>query len=267
MNKRSAEIQVGIFVTSAIAICIIALLSLEDGGVSFFRDRYQINLKARSVEGLGPGSVIQLLGVPIGNVKKIKLIPEKSNEVLVVLNIYKEFQSMIPVDSRAYIKSQGALGDMFVLIRPGNNHGEVLKDEDFIELGTPTGILAALSEDNSPLDKLSDILTGIKVLLERVSSEEEDDNILSNLEEVTMELKTLLANINKILDGTTKDELKSLLADLSSVVNKIERGQGTLGAIINDSTIHSRIKALLGGSKADMYVHDIVRQSIKNPSE
>ena len=267
MNKRSVEIQVGIFVTSAIAICIIALLSLEDGGVSFFRDRYQINLKARSVEGLGPGSVIQLLGVPIGNVKKIKLIPEKSNEVLVVLNIYEEFQSMIPVDSRAYIKSQGALGDMFVLIRPGNNHGEILKDEDFIELGIPTGILAALSEDNSPLDKLSDILTGIKVLLERVSSEEEGDNILSNLEEVTMELKTLLANINKVLDGTTKDGLKSLLADLSSVVNKIERGQGTLGAIINDSTIHSRIKALLGGSKADMYVHDIVRQSIKNPSE
>ncbi len=267
MNKRSIEIQVGIFVTSAIVICIIALLSLEDGGVSFFRDRYQINLKARSVEGLGPGSVIQLLGVPIGNVKKIKLIPEKSNEVLVILNIYEEFQSMIPVDSKAYIKSQGALGDMFVLIRPGDNHGELLKDEDFIELGAPTGILAALSDDNSPLDKLSDILTNIKVLLEKIGSEEEDDNILNSLEEVTMELKTLLANINKILDGTTKDELKNLLADLSSVINKIERGQGTLGAIINDPAIHSRIKTLLGGSKADMYVHDIVRQSIKNPSE
>ena len=267
MNKKSTEIQVGIFVSSALVICIIALLSLEDGGISFFRGRYQLNLKAKTAEGLGPGSLIQLKGVPVGNVKDIQLIPNQSDEVLIILNIYEEYQTTIPSDSKAYIKSQGALGDMFILIKPGNNHGEFLKDEDFIDSGASAGILAALSDDNSPLEKLSDILTNIKILLERVNSNEDNDSLVSNLEDVTLELKIMLSNVNEILDGTTKNELKSILADLSEIIDKVERGQGTLGAFINDPTIHTRVKALLGGSKADMYVNDIVRQSINNPSE
>lgn len=267
MNKRWTEIQVGIFVSSAVAICIIALMSLEDGGVSFFRDRYQINLEAKTAEGLGPGSLIQLKGVPIGNVKDIKLIPNQSDKVLVVLNIYEEFQSMIPSDSKAYIKSQGALGDMFVLIKSGKAHSDFLKNGDLIELGASTGILAALSSDDSPVEKFSDILTNIKVLLERINSGEDSDDLVKNMEDITLELKTMLSNINQILDGTTKDELKSTLSDLSQIADKIERGQGTLGSFINDPTIHTRIKALLGGSKADMYVNDIVRQSINKPPE
>ncbi len=266
MFKRSLEIQVGIFISAAFIILIVALTSLEDGGISFFRPRYKLNMKVDSVEGLGPGSLIQILGVPAGNVKEINIMPD--NEVLVVLNLYKEFQPMVTKGSKAFIKTQGALGDMFVLIKPENNQNGVLRNGDFIEVGANTGILAAFSKDNSPLETLSDVLNNIKLMLEKINSEEsEGSSVLNNLEGITRELKILLKSINDVLNDVSKDELRNLLSDLSKVIKKIEMGEGTLGAIINDPTIHSQIKTFLGASKGDKYVSDIIKQSIENSKE
>ena len=245
MFKKSTEIQVGIFLSTAVVILIVALTSFEDGGISFFRARYELNMKAKSVEGLGKGSLVQLLGVPVGNIKEVKLL--KEGDVLIVLRIYEEFKPMITEGSEAYIKTQGALGDKIIFINPGDNSREVLAEGGYVKSVTAPSILESFFEDNAQTNETS--------------------GVIGDFKNISTELKELLTELNEIAKEIPKEDLKRLVKDLSKVVRKIERGEGTLGSIINDPALHSKIKTLLGGSKGDKFVTEIVRKSIESSGE
>jgi phospholipid/cholesterol/gamma-HCH transport system substrate-binding protein len=54
---------------------------------------------------------------------------------------------------------------------------------------------------------------------------------------------------------------------MSSIFEKIDNGQGTLGGLVNDPTIHDDLKTILGGAKRSTILKYIIRQTIKNSDE
>jgi phospholipid/cholesterol/gamma-HCH transport system substrate-binding protein len=46
-------------------------------------------------------------------------------------------------------------------------------------------------------------------------------------------------------------------------MKKIDRGQGTLGALVNDSSLHNRLSRLLGASPRNQFLKPIIRDSIQ----
>jgi phospholipid/cholesterol/gamma-HCH transport system substrate-binding protein len=63
--------------------------------------------------------------------------------------------------------------------------------------------------------------------------------------------------------GGDKDKLAKSLARLDKILEKVEKGQGTLGALIHDSTLHEDMKVLLGGAKRSGTLRFLIRQAIK----
>jgi len=88
-------------------------------------------------------------------------------------------------------------------------------------------------------NRLSSIIRNIELISENLNNNNDNiSNILSNLSAVT----DTLANTDI---STTLKNTNQTLQDISSILNKIEEGEGTLGLLINDDSLYNR---LLGSS-------------------
>jgi phospholipid/cholesterol/gamma-HCH transport system substrate-binding protein len=50
-------------------------------------------------------------------------------------------------------------------------------------------------------------------------------------------------------------------------MGKLDRGEGTLGALINDPSVHNQLKAMLGGSPRKNHVKSLLRTSIEKEED
>jgi phospholipid/cholesterol/gamma-HCH transport system substrate-binding protein len=127
MKRASLETSVGIFVL--IGIVCVGYLTITLGKIEWFEEKgYFVYGRFESVSGLKKGAVVEMAGIPIGNVNAIRLDPERQTAVL-ELKIQKNVS--LTDDVIASIKTSGLIGDKYVQISPGGSD-EVLKDGDFI---------------------------------------------------------------------------------------------------------------------------------------
>jgi phospholipid/cholesterol/gamma-HCH transport system substrate-binding protein len=68
------------------------------------------------------------------------------------------------------------------------------------------------------------------------------------------------SNLNVTLK---KGSFDRSLTKLEKIVDKIDRGEGTLGALINDRSVHDRIKNILGAGQKNQQVKQILKSSVE----
>src|SRR5688572_14343836 len=106
--KKSIEVKVGIMVGVGLALFMVTTLLLG-GGKKVFTSTYTLKVQYDSVTGVVPGSVVQVLGLAVGNVSDVRFV-SGSTKLEVLLEIEKAFQNRITKGSMAETKTQGALG-------------------------------------------------------------------------------------------------------------------------------------------------------------
>ena len=243
------EVKVGFFVSVAVVIFVTTIFSLHDGA-ALLRSEYELLLNVPTAEGISKGSVVQYMGIPIGNVSKIEIHPQ-SREPLVRMNIDRQFQSLITVGVTAIVKTQGALGDKFVLISPGESGGQTLQEGENIPLGESQDIL-------STLVKSGDRLETVFLVLDEMQS------FAQNLNANSHHFNEILSASSGILNRAHHNQnLEKSLGHLTNILEKIDKGQGTLGALINDPALYNSLKNLLGGTTRNRYIKDAIRKSIQ----
>ncbi len=117
--------SVGVFML--VGLLAIAYLTLNLGGLELFGgDYYRVHAGFDSVSGLKAGARVEIAGVPVGKVGRISLVDDRADVVLALKPEVK-----IGSDVFASIKTQGIIGDKFVLLTPGMEE-DYLKDGDEI---------------------------------------------------------------------------------------------------------------------------------------
>lgn len=162
-----------------------------------------------------------------------------------------------------------------------------LKDKVEKLIGTVDSILTPIQGVMTPktmgsiseaIQTLPDIINNIKRVTGRlddlVASEKDRlSRILGNVESLTATLKnnngkisSILANVDNITDSLAKSNLKqtiqnatSTLAKVDSIVGKINRGEGTLGALINDKKLYNDLDSAVAN------VNDLIADLKENP--
>lgn len=123
-DKQHTELLVGIFML--VGIIAISFLALRMGDIEFFNnDEYVIQAKFTSASGLREGAYVEIAGVTVGKVKRIKFDPES---YLAVVDISLPKIIKIPEDSIASIRTAGIIGDKFMKISAGGS-------DDYVEAG------------------------------------------------------------------------------------------------------------------------------------
>jgi phospholipid/cholesterol/gamma-HCH transport system substrate-binding protein len=265
-NSKFTEYKVGLFVVIATVLGLTFFFALG-GGKSVFRRTATLHLKAEETNGLSVGAVVQVAGLPSGNIAKISF--ESNTGLLdISLKIDREYMPRITQGSVASIHTQGALGDKYISIKPGPVTGPEMKDGDLIEQDSGGDLISTLGKSGSSVEKAFAIIDEVQKILHVLS----EGNIGKNLSDSAKSLKSATASLDELLlslrgEDPRNNKLKKTMDHLASVLEKIDKGQGTLGGLINDPTIHEDLKEILGGAKRSKVLRYLIKQSIEKNDE
>jgi len=136
MQKLNVETAVGLFLV--VGFLCFAWLSVRLGEVELFgSDSYTVTARFGSISGLKEGAAVEIAGVQVGKVAKVRLDPEYYDAV-VSMAIDKGVS--LQEDSIASIRTAGIIGDRYVKISPGGSPeaiapgGEITETESAINI-------------------------------------------------------------------------------------------------------------------------------------
>lgn len=116
-----------------------------------------------------------------------------------------------------------------------------------------------------------DLVKEMHILVLSLNQEGKTAKIMSNMVEASEKLKTTLTKLDGLLSdigGPNPDDkkFKKAIASLANVLEKIDKGQGSLGQLINDPSVHQSLKTMLGSSSRGKFVKDMARETIQGKS-
>lgn len=251
------ELKVGIFaLLGVLGFCVSVILL---GGDKFFLSRsYNLKVKLPQVQGLGRGSVVTLAGLQVGNVRDINFIPN-SSDVEVVMSIEYGVRERITEGSKVSVKTQGALGDKYLFIQPGPLGGAPLKEDSVIEADSTPDLIDMISSKGAELGEVVNIIKEVHTLFASMNKDGRSGKLMGNLVDGS-------DNFNKFMIEA-RETMRSMRSDaivpMSSVMKKIDAGEGTLGALVNDPGLHNRLSSMLGVAPRNRFLKPLIRESIE----
>ncbi|MEM9115868.1 MAG: outer membrane lipid asymmetry maintenance protein MlaD [Myxococcota bacterium] len=122
MNPYSSnEIAVGAFVS--LGLVGLAYLSVSIGGLEWGLDRMPIHARFASIGDLKTGASVKIAGVKVGTVDGIRLENYAAEVDLAV-----DRAVVLPADSTASIRTEGLLGESYILLTPGGAEDDIPTD-------------------------------------------------------------------------------------------------------------------------------------------
>lgn len=261
------QLKVGMFLAAALAITLVSIFLL--GGDSVFKKFIRIHSHFDQVQGLGPGSMVTLSGIRIGNVKAINFIPNE-NKLDVVMEIDEIFAERISEDSIVEVKTQGALGDKYVYIIPGSPTGNKVKEGSVLPVAASSDIMSVLGSRGSEAEKIFDIISELHKTAKAINQDGRVERIMMDLSSATASLKITADEARQLmgeLRGENPASVAKAVTKLNSILEKVDKGQGSLGALINDPSLHSQLKSMLGGSDRKSVIKSLIRTTIDKNSD
>ncbi len=251
------QIKVGIFVTIGLVMFCVSIILL--GGDRFFlKKTYELKVRLPQVQGLARGSVVSLAGVPVGNVRELNFV-QGSTDIEVTFNVEHAVHNRITVGSRASVKTQGALGDKYIYIEPGPPDAQPLAPGSLVDTDQTPDFLDLIASKGQEMGEIIEVIKEVRKLFASMNQDGRSGKLMSNLVQSTESLHQFLSEGRE----TFRLLRTQTLEPMANVMKKIDKGQGTLGALINDPTLHSRLTNFLGKSPRNQFLKPLIRDSIQ----
>lgn len=250
MNQsRSSNAKAGAFLIFGTITVLITIIMLG-GDKKLFSSSSTLNVEFSQVQGLANGAVVSLAGLPIGNVSELTY-NSKTGLVDIEMKIQNDDFKNLVEGTEAEIRTQGALGDKFIYLIPGPVGNLPLKSGSRIQPAKSLDIINIISERGGEAGKIFDIINQLHTITKSLSEENKIARIIGNLEEGTSTLKRVAA------------QSEQSFIKFDRVITKVDKAEGTLGALIADPTIHDQIKTMLGGSQRKSNVRSLLKKSVE----
>lgn len=250
--------RLGMFIAGGIAVFVIAIFIIGKQQ-HLFDPVFKITTTFLNVSGLQVGNNVRFSGITVGTVDNITIINDST--VQVDLMIKKSVQQFIKDDSKAGIGSEGIIGDRVLIVTQGSTDAAMAKNgqhilskepvetddiivslqatavnaevitlqlaEIMIDINNGRGTLGKLIQDSTVAENIDQIIGNFKK-----SSEGLDETI-----EVTKE--NAFAFMKSLQKTVAKTEVAS--NQLGEIMTKINSGEGTLGRLIQDTTLATNL--------------------------
>lgn len=256
MKRKSTEMWVGIFVVVGIILLILMTLKIEKFQVGK-RFGYPLNIYFDSAAGLAQNSQVRVAGVRVGDVEKVGLENGKAKVTFRIpthIILYK--------DAKAYLKSEGFLGEKYVEITPGTPGNPKVEPNGVIEQGAPP---ADLEEFLSSVQSIGEDIKGVvKPLGDVLKSVDPKkvEGIITNIDKFSGQL-TGLAKDSK----ETIEKAKNAFSRIEDIGEKVKKGEGTLGKLISDEAIYQDAKKTIETAKEAVEKVKGTADTLKSVSE
>ena len=274
-KQRSTRLKVGVFVLASIAIFVYGVFTIS-GQEELFEREYKVKTYFDNSAGLLEGAYVRLSGVGVGSVSTIRFSDDPSlGKVQVIMEINKRAFGRISKDSHATIKTEGLLGAKFVEIVPGQ--GESIgraRDGIVIKGYTSPEMQEIISQSEEFVTNLTAISRNLDKIVEAFADETNPGNARNTLlamQESFQMISNTITVIEKqegflhtlIYDEQFAADMRSFSSNLAEVSRMIREGEGSVGALVVDPSVHDALKGVLGEAERNRFVRTAVRYMIE----
>ncbi len=229
------------------------------------------------VDGLTISNPVQINGLNVGRVANIEILQGQNNRLLLTLEIRNDLK--LGEKSLAVLTDNGLLGGKMIDLKM-NKSQRVLQNRDTLQAQRDEGMIAQLTEKADPLVAKADSIMGnINQLTKALAdSKEEMQEMLSNLnsisdilnntlakndiDQIVRNLRQLSSNLlvleqqfhpvaanmdsltqkfNNLAIEKTVKKLDSSMENLNQILAKVNKGEGTLGALANNDSLYTNL--------------------------
>jgi len=250
--------RLGIFIAVGMAIFIVIIFFIGKQQ-NLFNPVFKVTTDFQNVSGLLVGNNIRYSGINVGIVDNITIINDSTVQVNMLIR--RNVQQFIKADSKAGIGSEGIIGDRVLIISQGSNQARTIQDGQHILSTEPIEtdlIMASLQTSAANAEiitlQLSQIMTAINSGEGTIGRMIQDTTIADNISQTIANFKKSSEDFDETIEVTKEnifefmDKLQLTAAkteiasqELGEIMTKINRGEGSLGAIINDTTMAANL--------------------------
>ena len=283
LSKLTAEAKVGLLVlgSSVILLWMTVVVGKFDFGKP---EGYRVIALFDSVAGLDAKAAVRMAGVQIGSVEKVELqdgqakltiridpdvkVPRGAEAAVKTMGLLGDkYVDLVP-PSRTGVPGE-----------PGRERAGVYQDGERIEsTASPSDADKLITQLSAIADDVKQVTASLRSVFGSKRGERSMDDILHDLRETTanikefsyalrgdgsevvMRLNELVQNLNGVVNDN-KDNLKvslenikeatksaeMALASIENVSERIDRGEGTLGKLVNDDGMYDNIDSAAKG--------------------
>lgn len=229
------------------------------------------------VGGLQSGTQVSLNGLVVGNVSSIKF-KDNSGKLLVTFVVNNDFE--FSKNSGVELFDTGIIGGKGLQIIPAFDGASNAQSGDTLKSAVKPGLTELVQQRLTPLQmSLESAFTDADTLLTNINSilddrtklelqqgiaglndlirsfqgsaaklnalleanGEELDSSIKNINTITQNLSMISDSLAQAGLGKTISNLQSTVSSLNSVLSKVERGEGSLGKMANDSELYDNL--------------------------
>lgn len=220
MQNAQQTARVGLFFLLGMALVWVTFETLS-GGKLWFKDKgYEIIAGFETLKELKEGDDVRMAGVKVGDVARTRLTGRRAEAVLRI-----DSDKKIRSDAFAVIVTQGLIGTGYVSIDLGSEAAPFLREG--AEIRTRTG--ADLNTVMAQLGELGKKLEGaLGNLGTALGGDGRSPGIVQKLDSMLTE---------------NRESIQRTTANLQQITDKVNKGEGTLGRLINDPRLHDELLA------------------------
>lgn len=259
---KTPSVRVGTFLIIGLALGIFMIFTVGSQQ-NLFTPQVVLSARFGKVEGLDKGAMVRLGGIVVGSVRRVQF-DEKSNNIVVTFGVNKNAIERVKTDSYASIRTMGVLGDKYLLIEGGSESAPVVKEATMIAAQDPGDL-----RSDDVANAFNNITTNLNQILQSASQDGRTEKlIISIINTANAATKTMTEVQGRVRQlEATQNHLNKTLESLSSVVKKVDQGQGTLGLLINDAELYDDLKSVVGGAERNKVLQYFIRSQIKSGKE
>lgn len=245
-HTQNFKIRLGLFVAAGLALFVLAIFIIGKQK-NLFNPVFKLTTTFSNVSGLQVGNNVRFSGINVGTVDNIVLINDTA--VRVDLMIKKDVWQFIKSDCKVTIGSEGIIGDKLLILTQGSSEAPLAKEGQRLEsletIETNT-IMARLDVTTANAEKISHQLSDITFDINKghgtLSRLIQDSILAENLNQTIANLNVFSRGLKgtDVIMGSLKvtaANAEVISKQLAGIMNKINRGDGTLGRLIRDTTI------------------------------
>ncbi|MGB5358688.1 MAG: MlaD family protein [Eudoraea sp.] len=273
--KLSREIKTGIIVIGGILLFVMGFTFLK--ATPIFNNSKTFYAIYSHVGGLQPGTQISINGFNVGNVNKITF-KNGSGKLLVAFSVDSDFE--FSKNSIAELYDTGIIGGKGIQINPVFDGAPIAQSGDTLSSNIKPGLTDLLQQKLTPLQSkiegavsnadsllvnFNDVLDedtkrnlreSIKGLNTTVQSFQSSaatlntlladnknklDSSITNINTITTNFSVLSDSIAEVGLTNTIRSLESTISNLDKMLAKIEKGEGTLGKLVNNEELYNNL--------------------------
>ena len=259
-----SQLKVGSLVLAAMAVLVLLIFLMSGSSGGLFSRKLLLRSYFENASGLKNGAPVTLEGVTIGNVIKIRVVPERNpTPVEVTMRVGGDYADFLHADSTTSIAQAGVLGDSFVDM--SSAHASGAKPAENAELratGSPS-IQDVIRTSESGIENISTLTQKISVLVDSLNSKKGTigslindpafysklSRIADNLDQITAAIGQGKGSLGKLVnDDSLYNHANSAIAHIDNVATALDEGKGSAGKFIHDDAFYNNLNSTMANA-------------------